>query len=110
MLALAYDRDTGNYDLIDPRRRAVRQKCNRKNSEQDGNLILGVLQKREPKMTEKRGRGQPKFEPTHDQRSQVKLMKALGNTRGPDLQDYHQPADQEARCPDDAGAGIRHRA
>jgi hypothetical protein len=29
-------------------------------------------------MTEKRGRGQPKFEPTHDQRSQVKLMKALG--------------------------------
>ena len=29
-------------------------------------------------MTEKRGRGQRKFEPTHDQRSQVKLMKALG--------------------------------
>ena len=29
-------------------------------------------------MTEKRGRGQPKFEPTPDQRSRVKLMKALG--------------------------------
>ena len=29
-------------------------------------------------MSEKRGRGQPKFEPTPDQRSQVKQMKALG--------------------------------
>jgi hypothetical protein len=29
-------------------------------------------------MSEKRGRCQPKFEPTPDQRSQVKLMKALG--------------------------------
>ena len=29
-------------------------------------------------MSEKRGRGQPKFEPTPDQRSRVKLMKALG--------------------------------
>src|ERR1700739_1314056 len=29
-------------------------------------------------MSEKRGRGQPKFAPTQDQRSQVKLMKALG--------------------------------
>src|SRR5258706_16304243 len=29
-------------------------------------------------MSEKRGRGQPKFEPTPDQRSQVKLMKAVG--------------------------------
>ena len=29
-------------------------------------------------MTEKKGRGQPKFEPTQDQRNQVKLMKALG--------------------------------
>ena len=29
-------------------------------------------------MTEKRSRGQPKFEPTQDQRNQVKLMKALG--------------------------------
>ena len=29
-------------------------------------------------MNEKRGRGQPKFEPTPDQRSQVKMMKALG--------------------------------
>ena len=29
-------------------------------------------------MIEKRGRGQPKFEPTPDQRSRVKLMKALG--------------------------------
>jgi hypothetical protein len=28
-------------------------------------------------MSEKRGRGQPKFEPTQEQRSQVKLMKAL---------------------------------
>jgi hypothetical protein len=27
-------------------------------------------------MTEKRSRGQPKFEPTQDQRNQVKLMKA----------------------------------
>src|SRR5580693_6645217 len=29
-------------------------------------------------MSEKKGRGQPKFEPTPDQRSRVKLMKALG--------------------------------
>ena len=29
-------------------------------------------------MSEKRGRGQPKFEATQDQRYQVKLMKALG--------------------------------
>ena len=29
-------------------------------------------------MGEKRGRGQPKFEPTQDKRYQVKLMKALG--------------------------------
>ena len=29
-------------------------------------------------MSEKRGRGQPKFEPTPEQRSQVKLMKAIG--------------------------------
>jgi hypothetical protein len=29
-------------------------------------------------MTEKKSRGQPKFEPTQDQRDQVKLMKALG--------------------------------
>jgi len=29
-------------------------------------------------MSEKRGRGQPKFEPTPEQRSQVKLLKALG--------------------------------
>ena len=29
-------------------------------------------------MSEKRGRGQPKFEPTPDQRSQVTMMKALG--------------------------------
>ena len=29
-------------------------------------------------MSEKRGRGQPKFEPTQDQRGQVKMMKALG--------------------------------
>jgi hypothetical protein len=35
-------------------------------------------------MSEKRGRGQPKFEPTPDQRSQVKLMKAMGRSRAPD--------------------------
>src|SRR5271169_533582 len=29
-------------------------------------------------MTEKKSRGQPRFEPTQDQRNQVKLMKALG--------------------------------
>ena len=29
-------------------------------------------------MSENRGRGQPKFEPTQDQRSQVKMMKAFG--------------------------------
>ena len=29
-------------------------------------------------MTEKKSRGQPKFEPTQDQRNQVKLMKAVG--------------------------------
>ena len=29
-------------------------------------------------MTEKKSRGQPEFEPTQDQRNQVKLMKALG--------------------------------
>jgi hypothetical protein len=29
-------------------------------------------------MSEKRSRGQPKFEPTPEQRSQVKLMKAMG--------------------------------
>ena len=29
-------------------------------------------------MSEKRGRAQPKFEPTQDQRNQVKLMKAVG--------------------------------
>ena len=34
--------------------------------------------RRDPEMSEKRGRGQPKFEPTPDQRSQVKLMKAVG--------------------------------
>ena len=33
---------------------------------------------RDAEMSEKRGRGQPKFEPTPDQRSRVKLMKALG--------------------------------
>ena len=32
----------------------------------------------ENKMTEKKSRGQPKFEPTQEQRNQVKLMKALG--------------------------------
>ena len=29
-------------------------------------------------MSEKRGRGQPRFEPTQEQRNQVKMMKALG--------------------------------
>ena len=60
-------------------------------------------------MSEKRSRGQPKVEPTQDQRSQVKLMKALG-PGGPDLPDDHQPADQEAGGPDDAGAGLPARA
>src|SRR6516225_4231178 len=40
--------------------------------------ILILVTRRDPQMSEKRGRGQPKFEPTQDQRSQVKLMKALG--------------------------------
>src|SRR4029077_7903458 len=40
--------------------------------------ILILATKRDPEMSEKRGRGQPKFEPTQEQRSQVKLMKALG--------------------------------
>ena len=31
-------------------------------------------------MIEKRGRGQPKFEPTQEQRNQVKLMKALAKS------------------------------
>jgi hypothetical protein len=39
--------------------------------------ILILATKRDPKMSEKRGRGQPKFEPTQDQRGQVKQMKAL---------------------------------
>jgi hypothetical protein len=39
-------------------------------------LILATI--RDAEMSEKRGRGQPKFEPTPDQRSQVKLMKAMG--------------------------------
>ena len=33
-------------------------------------------------MIEKRGREQPKFQPTQDRRSQVKLMKALGSAEG----------------------------
>jgi hypothetical protein len=39
-------------------------------------VILEIM--RDSQMSEKRGRGQPKFEPTQDQRSQVKMMKALG--------------------------------
>ena len=39
-------------------------------------MILATI--RDAQMSEKRGRGQPKFEPTPDQRSQVKLMKAMG--------------------------------
>ena len=35
-------------------------------------------------MSEKRGRGQPKFEPTQDQRSQVKLM----NRHSPDSEGF----------------------
>ena len=41
-----------------------------------GNFDLATM--RDAEMSEKRGRGQPKFEPTPDQRSQVKLMKAMG--------------------------------
>jgi hypothetical protein len=37
-----------------------------------GNFDLATM--RDAEMSEKRGRGQPKFEPTPDQRSQVKLM------------------------------------
>jgi hypothetical protein len=33
-------------------------------------------------MSEKRGRGQPKFEPTHGQRNQVQLDEGPGNTGG----------------------------
>src|SRR6516165_9803700 len=40
--------------------------------------ILILATRRDPQMSEKRGRGQPKFKPTPDQRSQAKLMKALG--------------------------------
>jgi hypothetical protein len=47
-----------------------------KNIPRGGNLILAAT--RDPEMSEKRRRGQPKFEPTPDQRSQVKLMKAMG--------------------------------
>jgi hypothetical protein len=61
-------------------------------------------------MSEKRGRGQPKFEPTPDQRHQVKLMKALGIPEDRILQDDNQPADPEAGGPDDAGAGLSARA
>jgi hypothetical protein len=39
-------------------------------------LILATM--RDAEMSEKRGRGQPKFEPTPDQRSQVKLMNTMG--------------------------------
>jgi hypothetical protein len=39
-------------------------------------LLLAI--RRDPQMIEKRGRGQPKFQPTQDRRNQVKLMKALG--------------------------------
>jgi hypothetical protein len=60
-------------------------------------------------MSEKRGRGQPKFEPTPDQRSQVKPMKPVGIPGDRILQDNHQPADQEVRGPDDAGAGLPSR-
>src|SRR5215510_8163239 len=37
-----------------------------------------ILATERSEMSEKRGRGRPKFEPTQDQRSQVKQMKALG--------------------------------
>ena len=39
-------------------------------------MILATI--RDLEMSEKRGRGQPRFEPTPDQRSQVKVMKAVG--------------------------------
>src|SRR5712671_122501 len=53
-----------------------RLKSNRKTFSATGNLDFSY--KKGSEMTEKRGRGQPKFEPTPDQRSRVKLMKALG--------------------------------
>src|SRR5215831_19152964 len=37
-----------------------------------------ILATERSEMNEKRGRGRPKFEPTQDQRSQVKMMKAVG--------------------------------
>ena len=57
-------------------------------------------------MSEKRGRGQPKFEPTQDQRSKVKVDEGPGNSGGPDLPDDHQPAHREAGGPDDPVAGL----
>src|SRR6516162_3228105 len=53
-----------------------RLKFNRENIERDRNFDFSYITRSE--MSEKRGRGQPKFEPTQDQRSQVKQMKALG--------------------------------
>jgi len=53
-----------------------RLKSNRKIFSATGNFDFSY--KKGSEMTEKRGRGQPKFEPTPDQRSRVKLMKALG--------------------------------
>jgi len=52
-----------------------RLKFNRENIERAVNFYFSYKKR---SMSEKRSRGQPKFEPTPDQRSQVKLMKAVG--------------------------------
>ena len=52
-----------------------RLKFNRENIERAVNFYFSYKKR---SMSETRSRGQPKFEPTPDQRHQVKLMKALG--------------------------------
>ena len=66
----------GNFQHDDATAGPVAIEVQLKNIQRGGNLILATT--RDPEMSEKRGRGQPKFEPTPDQRSQVKLMKAVG--------------------------------
>jgi hypothetical protein len=50
-------------------------------------------------MSEKRGRGQPKFEPTQDRRSQVKLMKAVGIPEGRICKTITNPRTQKPVAP-----------
>src|SRR6202030_3735149 len=70
--------------LIKWQRAAKNELCDRRNDQvsieriSNAAEILILATRRDPKMSEKRGRGQPKFEPTQDQGSQVKQMKALG--------------------------------